>query len=98
MSAEDPGLLASFGIRVADFFAGTAGGLVGVLFDDKAGLKIWLTYAFGGGLVANFLLTDAMHLLPPGISSGGAGFFLGVCAPIVVGTLKVIARKWNGSA
>ena len=58
-------------------------------------MKIWFTYALGGGLVSNFLLADAMHFLPAWVSSAGAGFFLGVCAPIVVGTLKMVASRWR---
>jgi hypothetical protein len=93
--ADDTGILAYVGIRVSAFFAGTAGGLVGVLFDDKASLKIWFTYALGGGLVSNFLLGDAMHFFPAWATSAGVGFALGVCAPVVVIGLKAAAKKWQ---
>jgi hypothetical protein len=87
-------LLASVGIRVSSFFAGVAGGFVGVCFDDKASLRIWIAYTIGGGLVANYLGSDASRLFPS-FTELGLGFGLGVAAPVVVGAIKAMAAKWR---
>jgi hypothetical protein len=92
---DDPGILASIGIRVSSLFAGFAGGLVGAWADEKAGLGTWIAYAVGGGLTANYLAVEATHFLPAWISEGGAGFIVGGSALMIVRTIKGLVNSWR---
>jgi hypothetical protein len=93
--ADDIGILASIGIRVSAFFAGTAGGLVGAWADERASLGTWIAYAVCGGLTANYLSADAMHFMPSWVSEGGAGFIVGGTALVIVRALKGIINSWK---
>ena len=92
--SEDPGILATIGIRVPALFAGLAGGVVGAWADHSAGISVWIGYIVCGGLTANFFAEPAMHVIPY-VGEGGAGFIVGACALAIVRAIKEAVSKWK---
>jgi hypothetical protein len=99
--ADDIGLAAQLGIRVAALFAGVCGGIVGAWADQQASLSMWVGYVVCGGLTGNFFAEPAMHIINPipvfgpYVNEGGAGFIVGACALGIIRGVKELVSRWR---
>ena len=90
---DDPGLLASLGIKTPDLLAGTVGGLVKAIVFDKSGPTAVISSMIVGAAMANYLADVANKYVGTGV--GVSGFIVGMCGMIICQIIVSKATKWG---